>query len=98
MSDILTRRHTHFVLWCPPRVAAAPELLIGRLKNGNPPTFQQLARRTLQPAMNGGTPTAGLFELEPSALGLEDDVYHYWFEVENKAPGGNGRIQVTDPA
>jgi glycosidase len=97
MSDILTRRQTHFVLWCPSPLAAAPELVIGRLKNGNPPTFQQLARRTLQPAMNGVTPTAGLFELEPSALGLEDDVYHYWFEVENKAPGGNGRIQVTDP-
>ena len=80
MSDILARRHTHFVLWCPAPVASAPELLIGRLKNGNPPLFQQVTRRTLTPALNGITPITGLFELEASTLGLADDVYHYWFE------------------
>jgi len=97
MSDILARRHTHFVLWCPAPVASAPELLIGRLKNGNPPLFQQVTRRTLKPALNGITPITGLFELEASTLGLADDVYHYWFEVDNTAPGATGRIQVTDP-
>ena len=97
MSNILIRRQTHFVLWRPSSVGTAPELVIGRLQNGNPPTFQQLARRTLQPAMSSGTPIDGLFELDASALGLPDDVYHYWFEVENTSPGGSGRIQVPDP-
>ena len=66
MSNILIRRQTHFVLWRPSSVGTAPELVIGRLKNGNPPTFQQLARRTLQPAMSSGTPIDGLFELDAS--------------------------------
>jgi len=53
--------------------------------------------RTWAPAMSSGTPIDGLFELNASALGLPDDVYHYWFEVENTSPGGSGRIQVPDP-
>src|SRR5512147_2624486 len=60
MSNILTRRQTHFVLWCPAVVATAPELIIGQLQNGNPPTFKELARKVLQAAAVGG----GLFELD----------------------------------
>ena len=97
MSNILERRQTHFVLWRPITVVAQPELVIGRLINGNPPTFMQLARAVLQPATNGGAPIDGLFELDAGTLGLPDGVYHYWFEVENTFPGAHGPIQVTDP-
>src|SRR5262245_54445303 len=94
MSNILTRRRTHFVLWCPATVAHPPELIIGQLQNGNPPTFTQRARRTLQPAAVGG----GLFELDAGVLGLTDgQMYHYWFEVDDTSPGGSGRVQTTDP-
>lgn len=98
MSDILERRQTHFVLWCPATIASGPELIIGQLQNGNPPTFRPLARRTLQPAAGAAGPIEGLFELGAAGLGLVDgQIYHYWFEVEDTSPGGDGRVQVTDP-
>src|SRR5688572_8130402 len=50
MSNILTRRQTHFVLWCPAVTAREPELIIGQLQNGNPPTFNKLARKVLHRA------------------------------------------------
>ena len=79
MSDILTRRQTHFVLWCP-TAASPPELIIGHLKNGNPPTFQQLNRLSFQ-LVNG---VQGLWELEAAACGLTDgETYHYWFEIDD---------------
>ena len=94
MSNILTRRQTHFVLWCPAAVATAPELIIGQLQNGNPPTFKELARKVLQAAAVGG----GLFELDASTLALTDgQTYHYWFEVDDTSPGAMGRVQTTDP-
>ena len=98
MSDILTRRQTRFVLWCPATVANPPELIIGQLQNGNPPTFRQLARKTLQAAAGAGGAVEGLFELDAAVLGLTDgETYHYWFKVEDTAPGGAGRVQTTDP-
>jgi pullulanase len=98
MSDILERRRTHFVLWCPAAVAAPPELILGQLQNGNPPTFRQLVRKTLQRAIVAGSPVDGLFGLDAGSLGLTDgETYHYWFEVDNRSPGGTGRIQTTDP-
>jgi hypothetical protein len=98
MSDILKRRQTHFVLWCPTPVSSPPELIIGKLQNGNPPVFTPLARKTLQVAVDAGKPIDGLFELDATTVGLTDgETYHYWFEVENKSPGGTGRIQTTDP-
>ena len=94
MSNILTRRQTHFVLWCPAAVAGAPELIIGQLQNGNPPTFKELACKVLHPAVVGG----GLFELDASTLGFTDgQTYHYWFEVDDTSPGATGRVQTTDP-
>jgi pullulanase len=65
MSDILTRRQTHFVLWCPAKSLNSPELIIGRIRNGNPPTFQQLTRKTLQQVINAGGPVDGLWESGP---------------------------------
>ena len=98
MSDLLDRRETRFVLWCPSAPANPPELVIGQIQNGNPPTFNQLARRPLQNATHAGTPINGLWELDPATLRLADgQTYHYWFEVDNTSPGGSGRIQVTDP-
>src|SRR5687767_6651105 len=98
MSDILRRRETHFVLWCPAVIATPPVLLIGQLVNGNPPTFNELARKALQPATNPGGTLDGLFELDAASLGLTDGhVYHYWFEVDDTSPGGSGRVQTTDP-
>src|ERR1044071_5671322 len=93
MNDILKRRQTHFVLWCPADVASAPELIIGQIKNGNPAKFQQLARLPLQPVNN----IRGLWELEAATSGLTDgETYHYWFEVDNSLSGPQ-RIQTTDP-
>jgi pullulanase len=98
MSDILTRRQTHLVLWDPSKALNPPELIIGQIRNGNPPEFHQLTRKTLQQVINAGGPVDGLWELEASTLGLTDgETYHYWFEVDNRSPGGTGRIQTTDP-
>jgi len=98
MSDILTRRQTRFVLWCPATVASPPELIIGQLENGNPPRFKPLARKALQRAGGDAGALGGLFELDAGVLGLtEDQMYHYWFEVQDTSPGGTGRVQTTDP-
>ena len=99
MSDLLDRRQTRFVLWCPAAPSNPPELVIGQIINGNPPTFQQLGtNKALQPATNAAGPIDGLWELDPATLSLTDgETYHYWFEVDNRSPGGSGRIQVTDP-
>lgn len=92
MTDILKRRQTHFVLWCP-RETSPPALIIGRLRIGNPARFRQLAHLPLQPV----TDRPGLWELEAASCGLPpDQVYHYWFEVDNSWPEP-ARIQVTDP-
>lgn len=93
MTDILNRRKTRFVLWCP-AATKAPQLIIGQIQNGNPPTFQQLNRLPLK-SVSGMN---GLWELEANACGLsEDQTYHYWFEVENTSQSGPNPIQVTDP-
>jgi 1,4-alpha-glucan branching enzyme len=98
MSDILTRRQTHFVLWCPTPPLLPPELILGQIRNGNPPAFQQLTRKTLKQAVNAAGPIDGLWELDASTLGLTDgEVYHYWFEVDNTLPGSTGRVQTVDP-
>jgi 1,4-alpha-glucan branching enzyme len=98
MSDILRRRQTQFVLWCPVTVASSPELIIGQLQNGNPPKFEPLATRTLQRASGDVGTLGGLFELDASNLGLADGkTYHYWFKVQDTSPGGTDRVQITDP-
>lgn len=92
MTDILTRRQTHFVLWCP-RETSPPVLILGKLKLGNPARFKELDRWPLQPVPQ----RPGLWELEAASCGLmQGQVYHYWFEVDNSWPEP-ARIQVTDP-
>lgn len=98
MSDILSRRQTHFVLWIPSGAINPPELIIGQLNNGNPPTFGQLTRQPLQQSIHAGGHMEGLWELDASTLGLTNGtIYHYWFEVDNTLPGRTGRTQTTDP-
>jgi pullulanase len=46
MNDILTRRQTHFVLWCPATVASPPELIIGKLQNGRSRRLAAAASRS----------------------------------------------------
>ena len=98
MSDLLRRRQTHFVLWCPATPVNAPELIIGQIQNGNPPTFKPLTRKTLQQVNSAEGPVESLWELDASTLGLTDGAsYHYWFKVDNTLPGSTGRIQTSDP-
>jgi pullulanase len=93
MSDILTRRRTSFVLWCP-ATTNPPKLIICQIENGNPATLQQVKALPLQPV--GGL--QGLWELEAAACGLkEGEVYHYWFEVDDALKAGMQPIQTTDP-
>jgi 1,4-alpha-glucan branching enzyme len=90
MSDILSRRETHFVLWCP-AATNPPKLVIGQIKNGNPATFEPLTSMPMASSIEG------LWELRAEACGLRNgQTYHYWFEVDNSlAPGSS--IKVTDP-
>ncbi len=98
MSDILNRRKTHFVLWCPTEPANDPVLVIGRVRNGNPAVFEEIAKPTFTRATNAAGPIPGLWELPAAGLGLTaGQTYHYWFEVDNTAPGSSGRIRVCDP-
>lgn len=93
MSNILQRRQTHFVLWCP-RPTAPPALVIGTLQNGNPPTLQPAQPPPIP--MHKVAGLDGLWQLDPADCNLAaGGIYHYWFEVEGPVPGT--RIQVTDP-
>jgi len=93
MCNILQRRQTHFVLWCPRTLTNAPELLLGQIKNGNPPAFIQLQKVQLQPVAD----KQGLWEVDAQLLNLTDgQIYHYWYELDMDA-AGTSRIQVTDP-
>ncbi len=95
-ADILDRRATGFVLWCPPAQNAAPLLVIGRLVPGNPPTVAGKRRIVLDPVPD----ISGLFMVAAEACGLDDGaVYHYWFEVDDSRSARRppARITVTDP-
>jgi pullulanase len=94
--DILNRRANRFVLWSPRPQNQAPQLVIGRLRPGNPPTVEGISHVALASA----TDTAGLFEVVAATCGLQDGVvYHYWFEVDDSRSGLRppARIIVTDP-
>jgi hypothetical protein len=83
VSDLLTRRQTRFALWCPANPSRPPELVIGQIVNGNPPTFQQLGtNRPLQKATGPAGAIDSLWELSASTLGLTGVyAYHDWFDV-----------------
>ncbi len=94
-ADILERRKSHFVLWCPKAVATAPRLIIGQLQPGNPPALQGQQQFTLTAA--GGVP--GLWEIAAADCQLQNGVYHYWFEVDDPQSSMQppARIRCTDP-
>jgi pullulanase len=87
---------TMFVLWRPLRTTPAPRLVIGELAPGNPPTLVHRRVFDLEPLPGH----ADLWGRAASACGIaEGAVSHYWFEVADSSPFGDGRaLLCTDPA
>ncbi len=93
-TDILSRRAAQFALWCPRPQSVAPQLVIGRLQPGNPPTFVGLPSLPLAPAAGA----QDLFVIDSAACGLQaGTVYCYWFEVDDSRQSPPARFKVTDP-
>ena len=93
--DIFTKRQSAFVLWRAAAFAPPPVLVIGRLQLGAPVTLADGQRFPL--AQLAGQPD--LWSVAAANCNLiDDEVYHYWFEVTDVHPGRVGqRILVTDP-
>jgi pullulanase len=95
--DILTRKVTHFLLWQPGMIkSSAPHLIIGNFKPGNPPVLDNQKRLAMTPAVG----LTGLWEIAASECQLSDEeVYHYWFEVEDTGSNisRSPLICCTDP-
>jgi pullulanase len=91
---IFSLKKTAFVLWSPQTSQPAPALVIGRFQPGNPPTLVQRRKITLEQ-----TAHPDLWTVDVADCGLTDgQVYHYWFEVNDSSPFGDGRrILCTDP-
>src|ERR1700730_21022 len=99
-ADILDRRTDRFVIWIPTAQTTAPRLIIGKIRNGNPPMFEPLPPVTLVKATGEPGDQGGLWEIPAADCGLTDDVvYHYWFEVDDSrsTTQPEGRVSVTDP-
>jgi pullulanase len=84
-----------FVLWRPAPSTAPPRLIIGEMMAGNPPELANRREFDLAP-LPGHT---DLWGIAAAACDLTDGVvYHYWFEVADSSPFGDGRrIACTDP-
>jgi 1,4-alpha-glucan branching enzyme len=100
LSDVTTPRlfamkRTAFVLWRPHNTQTAPQLVIGRFQAGNPPTLGDARQLELERS----TDHQDLWRIDVSNCGLvEGQTYHYWFEVNDSSPFGDGRrILCTDP-
>ena len=94
--DILNRRATRFVLWTPRSQTTPSQLVIGRLRAGNPPAVEGIRLIALA-AVSG---VAGLFEVAAADCGPDDGVvYHYWFEADDSRSNLHppSRVVVTDP-
>ena len=87
-------KKTAFVLWRPQSAQPAPALVVGRFQPGNPPALAQRRDITLQQ-----TTHPDLWTVDAADCSLTDgQVYHYWFEVNDSSPFGDGRrILCTDP-
>jgi pullulanase len=94
-ADILQRRSTAFILWRVTNINPPPQLIIGRLQPGTPPTLTGLVSF---PLVNSAA-LPDLWSIDAAACGLTDGtVYHYWFEVTDADPNRNGqRIRISDP-
>ncbi|MEJ0008826.1 MAG: alpha-amylase family glycosyl hydrolase [Steroidobacteraceae bacterium] len=97
MADILARRSTAFVLWHISVTAtdAAPQVIIGWLQPGTPPTL--VGQRTLP--MQAVPEFPDLWLLNATDCDLTDGwTYYYWFEVPLHQPDRPpGRLWITDP-
>ncbi len=94
-NGLLELKQTMFVLWRPGPVATPPKLVIGEFQSGNPPS---LGNRQEFP-LTTVSPFPDLWGIKAAACGLvAGRVYHYWFEVTDSSPEGDGsRILCTDP-
>lgn len=95
-GDLLQRKKTHFLLWRPKNQDPTPQLVIGKLNPGNPPTFLDGQQFDLQPSPNH----PGLWELPALNCNLiNGEVYHYWFSVKDSNPYKQHpeTILCTDP-
>jgi pullulanase len=98
--DVTTTRLFHlkrtaFVLWKPHHTETPPALVIGRFDAGNPPTLAD--RRQFELEQLPGH--EDLWRIDAIDCNLtEGQTYHYWFEVNDSSPFGDGRrILCTDP-
>lgn len=94
-ADILQKRSTAFMLWRVTNTIPPPQLIIGQLQPGTPPTLTGLANF---PLLNSAV-LPDLWSIDAANCGLTDGtVYHYWFEVTDADPNRNGqRIRINDP-
>jgi hypothetical protein len=77
-SDLLARKTTHFLLWRRRQTTPPPQLVIGRLQPGNPPTFVDQHRSSLQPSPS----RPDVWEIPADQCELvEGQVSHYWFDA-----------------
>lgn len=94
-THLLDLKKRAFVLWRPARTAAAPKLVIGQFRAGNPSSLS--GRRELTLAPSADHPDLWLIAADSCRL-REGEVYHYWFEISDSHPFRSGaRIWVTDP-
>jgi len=87
-AAILTRKETYFVFWRPGCNAPPPNLVIGILNMGPPPTLGSSKTIAMVPSpLNGALGATDLWEINVAACGLTDgQIYHYWFEVQTATP------------
>lgn len=92
---IFELRKKAFVLWRPRLTGVPPRLVIGHFQPGNPPALGGGQSFELR-RVHGHT---DLWSINADACGLrEGEVYHYWFELSDSSPWGDGRrILCTDP-
>lgn len=88
-------KRTAFVLWRPRHTGVPPMLVVGRLAAGNPPVLTD--RRQIGLELMPGHDD--LWAIDAARCGLDEGVtYHYWFEVTDSRPTGEGhRVLCTDP-
>jgi hypothetical protein len=93
VRDAILERN--FVLWPVTSPTPPPALLIGRLQPGAPVGLTGEQRLALERSAE----FPDQWTIAATDCGLVDDqVYHYWFEVPDAHPGRSGeRVRITDP-
>ena len=89
---ILELRKRNFVLWRVTSPTPPPALVIGRLQAGAPDGLTGEQRL----AFERSAEFPDLWTIAATDCGLVDDqVYHYWFEVTDAHPGRSGeRVRI----